>query len=244
MLPTPTLSHFTERDYEHIYEPAEDTFILLDALEQDAEMLRNIRKDGEGLPLCVEIGSGSGCVSTFLQASVFGHTNSIHLCTDISPKACPATLLSSHANLPSPTHPHHLDPIRTSLINPLLSPRLRNQIDILLFNPPYVPTSSSEIDNTGTIAATWAGGADGMMAGTWDVLSVLGEVLSDRGVFYLVAVSENRPREIMEVVRRWSGGGVEGDVVVKRTAGREKLHVLRFWRRGNTLITPMDTPSK
>ncbi|BFZ63710.1 S-adenosylmethionine-dependent methyltransferase [Saitoella coloradoensis] len=242
MLPTPSLSHFTEDDYEHIYEPAEDTFILLDALEQDADMLRNIRKDGEGLPLCVEIGSGSGCVSTFLQASVFNHTSSIHLCTDISPKACPATLQTAHHNLPSPTHPHHLDTIRTSLLFPLL--RLHNQIDILLFNPPYVPTPSSEIDNTGSIASTWAGGADGMMAGTWDVLRVLREVLSDRGVFYLVAVSENRPSEILEVVRRESGGGVEGDVAVRRTAGREKLHVLRFWRRGNTLVTPMDTPSK
>ena len=51
MIPTPALDHITKVDYEHVYEPAEDTFILLDAVEADFEDLR------EGKPrLCVEIG--------------------------------------------------------------------------------------------------------------------------------------------------------------------------------------------
>jgi release factor glutamine methyltransferase len=48
--PTPELP-FSRAEYAHIYEPAEDTFLLLDALDADAALLR----DGSRR-LCVEIG--------------------------------------------------------------------------------------------------------------------------------------------------------------------------------------------
>jgi release factor glutamine methyltransferase len=51
MLPTPSLSHLSKEDFTRVYEPAEDTFILLDALEADAERLRR-----EKPRLVVEIG--------------------------------------------------------------------------------------------------------------------------------------------------------------------------------------------
>lgn len=43
--------------------------------------------------------------------------------------------------------------------------RLRHLVDIILFNPPYVPTDTEEIlsaQNDCGISGSWAGGADGM----------------------------------------------------------------------------------
>ena len=57
-----------------------------------------------------------------------------------------------------------LSPVHTSLAYSLL-PRLRNQVDILLFNPPYVPTGDVELglaQDSAEISGAWAGGLDGM----------------------------------------------------------------------------------
>lgn len=51
MLPTPDLSHLSRKDLESVYEPAEDTFALLDALEADAGVIGELKAR-----LCVEIG--------------------------------------------------------------------------------------------------------------------------------------------------------------------------------------------
>lgn len=51
-----------------------------------------------------------------------------------------------------------------NLAEPFLH-RLNRNIDLLVFNPPYVPTDEAEVldaqDNAG-IAGAWAGGAAGM----------------------------------------------------------------------------------
>ena len=51
-----------------------------------------------------------------------------------------------------------------NLAEPFIN-RLNRNIDLLIFNPPYVPTDDAEVldaqDNAG-IAGAWAGGAAGM----------------------------------------------------------------------------------
>ena len=52
MIPTPDTSHVRQSPFVgHVYEPAEDTFLLLDALENDKTLL-----DARNVSLCLEIG--------------------------------------------------------------------------------------------------------------------------------------------------------------------------------------------
>lgn len=70
-----------------------------------------------------------------------------------------------------------LEPIVASLTGPF-NQRLHGNVDLLLFNPPYVPTVSEEADiaqQDRDIAGSWAGGLLGMNVTTFvlDNLKVL-----------------------------------------------------------------------
>ncbi|ETW87592.1 hypothetical protein HETIRDRAFT_306115 [Heterobasidion irregulare TC 32-1] len=217
MIPTPDTSHLTRFDFEHVYEPAEDTFLLLDALEQDAQALRDLNPR-----ICLEIGSGSGCVSGFI-GTILGPSNALYLCTDINPHASHCTLLTGTQNkIP-------LDPITAYLTQPLSS-RLARSIDILVFNPPYVPTFDEEADIAqyrADIAGSWAGGEDGMRV-TDRLLGQVEELLSPQGRFYLVAVKQNNVPGIQ--ARMQEKHGLRSEIVIQRRAGHEHLFIICFFR--------------
>ncbi|KAF0045912.1 hypothetical protein F2P81_002441 [Scophthalmus maximus] len=63
--PTPVYSHAGRGRFQDVYEPAEDSFLLMDALEKDAQRLQLMSPC-----VCLEVGSGSGAVSAFLASVV------------------------------------------------------------------------------------------------------------------------------------------------------------------------------
>jgi len=67
-LPTPELGHLTRADFDQVYEPSQDTFLFLDALELDAPFLRS-----RNPLLCLEVGFVPGGVPPCSVRS--GNTN-------------------------------------------------------------------------------------------------------------------------------------------------------------------------
>ncbi|XP_012988538.1 methyltransferase N6AMT1 [Esox lucius] len=207
--PTPLYSHAGHGPFTDVYEPSEDSFLLIDTLEQDVDRLKKISPS-----VCLEVGSGSGVVSAFL-ASVIGPT-ALYLCTDVNPAAAQCTQVTSCCN------GVQLQPVITDLVDSLL-PRLLGKVDVLLFNPPYVVTPPEEVGSRG-IEAAWAGGRRGR-----EVMDrffpLLPKLLSDQGLFYLVTVAENNPEEIATLLGK---SGLQGTPCLSRQTGPESLSVLRF----------------
>ena len=63
----PSLDHLHYKDYDYVYEPSDDTFLLCDALANEYK-----EELSKHFTYC-EIGSGSGCVITFIGQLLNSH---------------------------------------------------------------------------------------------------------------------------------------------------------------------------
>jgi release factor glutamine methyltransferase len=260
MLPTPTTSHV---DYDLVYEPAEDSFLFIDTLSSQSESTWLSRyfdtSQDKSTPVLLEIGPGSGVIIAFLTAharNIFGR-EVLSMSIDVNPYAAKATEMTvekaqteSQGNDGTPQSIY-----LSSLLGDLTSPLRPGQIDILYFNPPYVPTESAPVipppttslatkqdkfsESSHLLSLSYAGGKDGMEI-TNRLLAQVVDMLSQRGVAYILLCQGNRPEEVMEQIRSWEGGGKDGKrgmwrcQIVGRSgkrAGWEKLCILRIWRR-------------
>ena len=78
-IPTPDYSNLTSEDFEFVYEPSEDSFLLLDGIESEIVAFRESKPT-----FCVEIGPGSGIISAALGSVL--KSNCFIVACDINPK--------------------------------------------------------------------------------------------------------------------------------------------------------------
>lgn len=250
----PPLEHVPLTDWQLVYEPAEDTYLLCDALAQDVSRFY-------GATLIVEVGPGSGTVSSCLLDLLRGGNGgsrgsaappAVVIAVDVSPHACRVTRETARAAGVS----SRLDIVQADLLGPLVQ-RLRGAVDIFLFNPPYVPTPLDEVPLPGaelyalgcggedSLPAAWAGGEDGRVvidralhlcaATLRRPTKKKNNIINNNndgdsgwdsgGVAYWVLVEENRPNDVMA---RLQADGLETKIVASRRAANERLHILRI----------------
>jgi len=259
MLPTPSTSHI---DSLPVYPPSEDSYLLLDVLSSRAErsFLHARFPASSPSPLIVEVGTGSGVITAFLTAHahhVFGHRHALTCAVDLNPFACRAATETVERAVRAPAH-HAIDGYQAGpavfldAVQADLTTAFRaKSVDVLLFNPPYVPSDavptldalrnptftglgSSRLDfdsESRLFSIAVDGGMDGMEV-TWRLLDQLDTVLTGRGVAYVLLAARNKPREVMakleakglyEVTTAGSNG---------KTGGFEKLCVVRISGKG------------
>ncbi|KAK5781078.1 S-adenosylmethionine-dependent methyltransferase PWA37_002001 [Arxiozyma heterogenica] len=225
MLPTP----YIKCDYNKVYEPSEDSFLVLDSLEKDLVYLREKFKNR--VTFVCELGPGSGIITTFMiQNEIPNRSNSLYFSVDINPWALDTTLTTAKLNGCSETN-CYLECIQSDLTTSIR----KRQVDILVFNPPYVPAVNvPEIPSSKENLDQWLdlallGGKDGMVI-TQRVIDQLDDILSPTGVAYILFCARNKPEQIVsniiETCDLWNI-----DLVKHRKAGWEVLSVYRFSRK-------------
>ncbi|KAL9107061.1 MAG: hypothetical protein Q9227_008007 [Pyrenula ochraceoflavens] len=231
MLPTPSTSHITSTS---IYPPSEDTYLFLDTLSSPAEnsFLQERFSLLSPSPLLVEVGTGSGAVLAFLIAhgqQILGRSDVAALGTDINWYACVGArgtvrraMIEAHSGDGG---------YLASVCADLGSCLKENSVDVLLFNPPYVPTDEVPMptaDEQSLIELSWAGGEEGMQV-TQKLLDDLPRLLSKRGVAYVLLCKQNRPEDVRSRLKA-HGWNVTIAGSSGKKAGWEKLVVIRIWQ--------------
>jgi methylase of polypeptide subunit release factors len=88
---------------------------------------------------------------------------------------------------------NYLEAVLGDLDGPMAS-RLQGQIDVLVFNPPYVPTPPDEVGSAG-IEAAWAGGVNGRQV-IDRFLPRVAKLLSPKGRLYMVSARAWRSKAV------------------------------------------------
>ncbi len=287
MLPTPSTDHVS---FDHVYEPAEDSYLLLDTLSSKPEIAflharfgpHDLGKQGPAsqhkedrqtlslspTPLVLEVGVGSGVVLAFVHANaaiLFGRRDILTMGTDVNEFACMAASETVHSASRQCHDNAHERPDASSEVSStssaffqgvlqadLTSPLRAGVVDVLIFNPPYVPTPevpaaiyqrrsgrTEEHNDSETVferdshllALSYAGGCDGMEV-TNKLLERLPDILSKpRGIAYILLCAQNLPEAVKTRVRE-RGCGWMAETVGRSgiKGGWEKLQVIRIWR--------------
>lgn len=205
--------------------------MLLDALELELPFLLSKKH-----LITVEIGSGSGIAISAL-AKHLNYQSHGFFAIEINEHACRATKKTGSVNN-----------VNVEVINmDLLTAFKNNSIDLLIFNPPYVPTShenanvlehkrfydrEAEVEfdkREKMLIKSWAGGRDGCEI-IDRLLKNLKDILTPRGVFYLLLIKENRPAELR---KRLELDGFSSEQIIDRKIRGEHLLVLKIYHKEN-----------
>ena len=211
-------------DFKNVYEPAEDTFLLIDSITND---LINEKEKNKFLnPIkSIEIGCGNGLVSCcyldILKKENFKLEK--HFCIDINKDALNLTeKLIKNYNLNDKVY----------FIESDLFSNFKNneKFDIIIFNPPYVTTDDDEYKRAlekKDIYASWAGGKKGSET-IFKFISQLKDFIKDDSIIYLLLSKENEYFKIIDDINNCINFKFE--ILMKRKATNEKLAVFKFFK--------------
>lgn len=251
MLPTPSTSHVC---FDRVYEPAEDSYLLLDTLSSTSEraFLRSRLGDDSNTttPLVLEVGVGSGVVLAFVAAhakTIFGRTDLLIFGTDINSFACRAAsqTVQNAITEPNSSPSTFLDVVNGDLATPIRP----HSVDVFIFNPPYVPAELPNLSrheefnalpsgqhkttfdqDSYLLELAYAGGEDGMVVTNRMLEQIPGILDRKRGIAYVLLCAQNKPERVKENIRTWGSGWKAETVGTSgKQAGWEKLQIVKIW---------------
>lgn len=160
---------------EGVYEPSDDTFLLIDNL---------MVNDGD---FVLEIGTGTGLV-----AMIASQQAKKIIATDVSSLA----LKCASQNIKLNDLTSKIELREGQLFEPI---HPNERFDVILINPPYLPADSLEIDDT--LTQSWSSGKDGRTI-IDEFLQYFDNYLKKHGRVQLIQSSLSMPEETIRAINK------------------------------------------
>lgn len=185
--------------WEDVYEPAEDTFLIADALKQVAQPWNAV----------LDIGTGCGILAIIAAKK----TDKV-VAVDANPHAVACARRNAENNNVAP----RVDVRQGSLFQPV---RKTEKFDVIVFNAPYLPSSPEE--GKTWLERAWAGGPKGRRL-IDQFIAKASEYLKKEGKLLLVQSSLADIDKTLEMLYE---RGFQATVIAERKEPFEKIVVLR-----------------
>lgn len=249
------LSFTKKSDWETVYEPSDDSYLMEDTLIMDKNEILRLKPT-----FICEVGCGSGylsaCLLKILKETKDPVPLPVSLLVDVNPDALEMSkrvILNNEINCP-------IEAVKMSLFTRLV--KNRRLFEVIIFNPPYVPSSNTELNksilNCG-IDSAWSGGANGLFFVSYFLFGdnrlvateannhpkeeeairielmfhnfpCLADVLAaPHGVCYLLLEENNRPKSTLEQILkdpRYSGWSAQ--LIADRKIALEHLYIVKI----------------
>lgn len=204
-----------------VYQPAEDSALLANAVCDDldrtggSDRRREVEIDGSSprdessnnTRRVLDVGTGSGYVG--LRLSGCDHLDVEVVASDVNPHAVRRAATEG------------LAVVRGDLVAPFVD----STFDVVVFNPPYLPTDPA-LEQDDWMERALSGGQDGRMV-IDRFLDTVGRVLAPNGVVYLLVSSLT---DVDAVVERAGDAGFSASGIADESFPFETLTVLKLFR--------------
>ncbi|EAR95128.1 methyltransferase small domain protein (macronuclear) [Tetrahymena thermophila SB210] len=227
-------------ELDQVYRPNDDSYLMIEALNLEAE---NSIEQGA---LIVEIGSGSGILINHLVSFLDKKNKSSSLAIAIDINYDANILTQKYANH---YHLSQVECVNTDVAEGLYN-RLKGQADVVICNPPYVPTEDEEVASAyqklyqkdkllkegkmeemkkiNCIEASYAGGEDGMVV-TQNMIDTSLDLLAPNGSLYIFLIFENGVESIVKAIQQ-ERPEFKCQVLLKQRKYNELQYVLKCSR--------------